>query len=120
MGGAGRPTEAAAPPASRGDPGADVRYPAALELRPGGGGEYQTARPGGDWAVFQGRPGSRPPTSFLREASLGPSVTHEHCPSGHPPAPGCAGRVYLPYVVQASSNPGRQEALLSLFYKGGN
>lgn len=38
------PTEAPALRASRRDPGADVRYPAAPELRPGGGGEYHTAQ----------------------------------------------------------------------------
>jgi hypothetical protein len=44
-GGAGSPTLKAAPLASRGDLGSDVRHPAALELRPGGGGEYRAPGP---------------------------------------------------------------------------
>lgn len=39
------PTLKATSLASRGDLGSDVRHPAALELRPGGGGEYQAPEP---------------------------------------------------------------------------
>lgn len=41
----GLPTLKATSLVSRGDLGSDVRHPAALELRPGGGGEYQTPGP---------------------------------------------------------------------------